>query len=480
MNAQPRRDGDRWVFPDGKTLPVVSGGDGPTDTAVKDKPWTEKLKRAQYIADNPTGPDGSFSDSERVEVEGLLNEAAAMKAASIQKTKDADKDRNLLNALKAFGAEEGQPVTESDAKALNDEALAGALTGASIWGQLRQAEKSLGERFTESAEFKALMDPWKDRDGIIPDGTEVRSRPHFLGGIAKALGQKAALGPTGFPGMVPIDSQGLAFDPVWGRPLTIRDVITVGTTRSDTVDFARQNTMTNAAAPVPTTEVDAPDATPTLAEGYKPQSVFAFQKVTVTVKTIAHWLAATKRSLSDVGQLRTLIDSFLRFGLEEETEDQIVQGDGTGENFAGILTTSGTQAQAYSNSPIETIRKGITKVSLVGRAVATAVALHPLDDEALDLAKDAQQRYYGLGPFGTGPSTIWGRRRIVSEAVPAGTAIAADWRFAVLWDREQASISVSDSHSDFFIRNLVAVLAELRAAFGLIRPAAFVICDLTP
>jgi hypothetical protein len=41
-------------------------------------------------------------------------------------------------------------------------------------------------------------------------------------------------------------------------------------------------------------------------------------------------------------------------------------------------------------------------------------------------------------------------------------------------------ISMTNSHSDFFVRNLIAILAEMRAAFGIIRPAAFVIADLTP
>ena len=38
----------------------------------------------------------------------------------------------------------------------------------------------------------------------------------------------------------------------------------------------------------------------------------------------------------------------------------------------------------------------------------------------------------------------------------------------------------TDSHSDFFVKNLIAILAEMRAAFGVIRPAAFVTIDLTP
>jgi hypothetical protein len=38
---------------------------------------------------------------------------------------------------------------------------------------------------------------------------------------------------------------------------------------------------------------------------------------------------------------------------------------------------------------------------------------------------------------------------------------------------------VSDSHSDFFIRNMVAILAEMRAAFAVLQPNAFVEIDLT-
>jgi HK97 family phage major capsid protein len=69
---------------------------------------------------------------------------------------------------------------------------------------------------------------------------------------------------------------------------------------------------------------------------------------------------------------------------------------------------------------------------------------------------------------------------IESEGMTEGVAVVADWRLAVLWDRMRVMISVSNSHSDFFIRNLVAILAEMRAAFGVLRPAAFVETDLTP
>jgi HK97 family phage major capsid protein len=73
---------------------------------------------------------------------------------------------------------------------------------------------------------------------------------------------------------------------------------------------------------------------------------------------------------------------------------------------------------------------------------------------------------------------LWGVPVVQSFFQPQGTAWLANWRKAVLWDREAATISVSDSHSDFFIRNMVAILAEMRAAFGIIRPSAFVEVDL--
>jgi len=54
-----------------------------------------------------------------------------------------------------------------------------------------------------------------------------------------------------------------------------------------------------------------------------------------------------------------------------------------------------------------------------------------------------------------------------------------NFKTLILWDREQAGVQMTDSHNDFFVRNLVAILAEARAAFGCLRPSAIVEMDLT-
>jgi HK97 family phage major capsid protein len=173
------------------------------------------------------------------------------------------------------------------------------------------------------------------------------------------------------------------------------------------------------------------------------------------------------------------INNFLRYGLDEELEDQMLTGSGSGENFTGILNTSGILTQAYTTDILTTTRKARTKVRVTGRATPTAYVMHPNDWETLDLLQDNEGRYYYGGPSILGTPRLWGLPVVESEGMTEGTSVVADWRRAVLMDREQTQILVSDSHGDFFIRNLVAILAELRAAFFCIRPPAFVSIDLT-
>jgi HK97 family phage major capsid protein len=92
----------------------------------------------------------------------------------------------------------------------------------------------------------------------------------------------------------------------------------------------------------------------------------------------------------------------------------------------------------------------------------TAVVLSPDDYVGVDLLRDGMERYCA-GPFGAGPATLWGLPRAIGYQLAPGEALIGDFRKYTLWDREQASISFSDSHADFFTRNLVAILAEVAA-----------------
>jgi HK97 family phage major capsid protein len=393
-----------------------------------------------------------------------------------------------LNALEAAASEAQHALQEAQVAQSRFGQIATAAREREGWlserqgtppidrGRGRQPHErlSLGQRFATDERFRAWHAERAGLDGIIQDTTKNLQSPGVEFRGFRDLDMQAAL-LTGLDstsaGALIIPDQYPGIAELGRRELGIRDVITVGQTSSDVIEFVRITGETNTAAPVAEATAAAGSS------GVKPESGMTLERVSTNVVTIAHWIPATRRALSDAPQLRTLIDNFLRYGLEYELEDQIVNGTG-GDGFTGILNTSGTQAQAFTTDILTTLRKARTAVRLVGRTRPNGVLMNPADVETLDLLKDAENRFYYGGPIDGGVPRVWRVPIVELEVVPEGTAIMGDFTVCILWDREQGNISVSDSHADFFIRNLIAILAEMRAAFGILRPSAIVEVDL--
>ena len=436
---------------------------------------------------------------EELEAKGLalIAEARDIAAKAEAENRDFNADERTAVKAKIDGAAElkGQIDVLRGDKALGDavDDFAGLFKspGRADAAPDPTGTKSLGERFVTDPTFKAWYANIAPNGGMIGEKQQIGNGPPVtFRGMKDILaggndtGAGAFLTPD-YRGV--LDSTGTLL-----RPLRIRQLVTAGTTGTETVSYTRTTGFTNNAATVPEARGTSAGTASGDVAGTKPESSLEFEQVTENVKTVAHWMPATKRALSDAAQVRTLIDSFLRYGLEEELEDQITTGNGVGENFTGILHTDGHQTLDHSSPALTgaldgaggslagviALRVAKRLVRVNARAVPSAFVLNPADNERIDLTRDDIGNFYFGGPGIMGTETAWGLPRVESEAVPEGTAICADWRWAVLWDREQASIAVSDSHADFFVRNLVAILSELRAAFGILRPAAFVVIDI--
>lgn len=417
------------------------------------------LKAARDIAAKAEAENRDLTEDEVTEAAAHLKAYEAAKA-NFEKGQAAD---DVKAALDAIGFDLGLERTPDQKEK------------AAAFAQQPKL-KSIGQMFIESAEYKGLMSQF--HGGAINEKARVQSAPMGVKSLITGASDTSggAFVNTDFTGILELLGR---------RPLTIRDLVSVRQTESDTVEYVRQTTQMSSAATVPeATSAAAPTApeeggalVPVVGGGYKPEGSLAFEKVTATVKTIAEWVPATKRGLADAKQLRGLIDDELRADLAEEEEDQILNGDGSGENLTGILHTSGIQTQALTTDMLTTIRKAKTKVRTIGRVIPNGIVMNPEDVEALDLSKPASGdgQFYGPGPFANaGIPTVWGLPIVESEAIEQKTALVGNFSKAVIWDREQASITATDSHADFFIRNLVAVLGEQREAFGVTRPKAFV------
>ncbi|MBB6172183.1 HK97 family phage major capsid protein [Nocardiopsis mwathae] len=341
--------------------------------------------------------------------------------------------------------------------------------------------KSLGEHFVDSAEFQEML---ASKSGAH-FGTQQRinSRPVGYKDLLLTGSDRSSAG-----GFVRPDYRGLqlGLDPFM-RPLTMRELVASATTTSDTVEYTYIDAVSlNARFVAESQQVETPkEAGPNT--GVKPLSGFTTRQSSTGVKTIAHWFAMTRRAISDAAQVRTLVDALLRYGLEDEIDRQIISGDDSGsENLRGIANTDGVQVLNVDpgkgdpvRSNIEAIRRAKTMARLGARARANGIVGNPLDLEAMDLIKDNEGRYVLGGPVAAGGTgTLWNLPVVENEAVPQGQLFVGDWQKAILYDREDASITVTDSHADFFVRNMVAILAECRVAFAVIQPSAFVKVEL--
>ena len=420
------------------------------------KELQEQLKKflteARGLCDLVDKETRDFTEDERTKVAGLMEEARKTKT-EIQKFQS---DKAMRKQILDLGAD---------------------LEAISASGEPDQARKgkTLGQRFTEDQAWQAWMKQVAP-GGIIPPGRKGLSSPSVMVKDFGLFRQKeliTGLADNSAGAFVNTDITGI-YEPIGRYPVTMRDLINVRTTTSDTVEYVRQTKQVTEAAPTPESNVKYVIGYPGEIPGTKPQGEVHWEVVHETVKTIAVYVGATKRALADVGQLRGLIDQELRDDLVDELETQLLTGNGVGENFTGLANQPGTLLQAFNTDALVTARQALTTLLVIGRSIPNAFMFHPTDWEAIDLLRDLTGQFYRGSPFGSGPNTLWGVPVVQSFHIAQSAAWLANWRKAVLWDREQATISATDSHEDWFIRNMIAILAEMRAAFGLIRPQAFV------
>lgn len=320
---------------------------------------------------------------------------------------------------------------------------------------------SLGQRFIRSEEVKAVMaegDAWRGRVKLD----------------VKSITSASTSGASGTTGLVVADRQPGIVQVVPNRSLVIRDLLMPGNTASSAIDYVRETGFTNNAA-------IAPEGT------QKPQSDIQFDLQTLPVRTIAHWVQASKQILADAPMLASYVDGRLRYGLEFVEDNQLLNGDGTGTNIKGLMVQSTAYAKpagvtVKDETMIDRLRLAMLQ-AVLAQYPATGHILNPTDWASIELTKDAQSRYVFANPMGlTGPA-LWGLPVAETLAMSAGKFMTGAFRYAAqIFDREDATVIISTEDRDNFVKNMVTILAEERAALAVYRPEALIngsFADLT-
>lgn len=257
------------------------------------------------------------------------------------------------------------------------------------------------------------------------------------------------------------------------RRIWIRDLIPNITITAGSIETLKETLFTNNAGP----QYDTSSPTPGQEGALKNESQLSFELVTATPTTIAHYINASRQVLSDSAQLRGHIDRRLLYGLEIETDEQILSGNGTSGNMSGLKNQDTAFTGASTNQrPMDSIAIAFAQL-IANDYMPSGAIIHPLDWYSTNflLAKDSEGRYL-LGDPGNMPEPqLWGVPVAISSAQTQGEFTVLDGqRAGYLAVREDASIRLSEHHADNFIRNLVTILAELRAILVVEQSAAII------
>lgn len=390
---------------------------------------------------------------------------AAELAIEVKASFEKKHDEVKAIAEKALAeAEKGIPLSTT-AKELADLALLGMNDAKARLDDLEQKaakrgggdlerERSIGEQYVESDEYKAAFANGARQGQNV--GIEVKAITSLTTDANGSAGDAVRPDRIQSPmAMLP------------DRQMTVRNLIAPGQTSSSSIEYVQETGFTNGAGMV--------------AEGtLKPESTLKLDLKNAPVRKIAHWFLASAEILSDAPGLRSMIDHRLRYGLAFVEDVQLLKGDGTGQNLLGIKPQAADYALPAgltgfaAPSMIDKLRIAQLQVALA-LYPADGQVLHPIDWAMIEMMKDGEGRYLIGNPQGRLAPTLWNLPVVPSMAQTVGEFTVGAWKMgAQLFDREQSGVLVSTEDGDNFRRNMVTILAEERLALTTYRPEAFV------
>lgn len=409
----------------------------------------------------------SALEKKQDDLRSFLDHGVRIDGSNIEmKSQDYTKARSLMNEITEI-----KSLLDAGSMVGKDYAAPGSVAMGFSANGGGQESKSIGAMFTESSEFKSLQksgrltmeQPFEvERADIAAEATYGQ----------KDLYSGTLTGSTNTRGFGTVQRDAFVTHPQ--RPVRVRDLFPAASTSANLIDYFRVLTMDNsgrgAAAPV----ADYSSSK----FGLKPKSQLKFESAQASVRTIAHWEAAHRNVLADEPQLRSIIDNELLYGLSLAEDDQILNGDGSGENLRGILNTANVQSYTGKDTDqmSDQLRKSAT-LSILANYPGTGFVLHPFDWEKIELQKaKGDGQYMITSNVAIGATTqVWRQPVVESPAMKEGTWLTGAFGIgAQLYDRAQASVRIAEQHEDFFVRNAVAILCEERLALAVKRPESFV------
>ncbi|OOR83907.1 phage major capsid protein [Moraxella canis] len=209
----------------------------------------------------------------------------------------------------------------------------------------------------------------------------------------------------------------------------------------------------------------------------KPESTLNFKIEELTVSVVAHWVRVTNQLLADMPALVAYIRGRMAYGIRLKLEYLVINGNTT--SFSGLLKEGNSVVLPADTNAIDTVSAAKAK-AFASFVPPDVVILNPEDWSKIERTKGTDGHYIFGSPGATVTPVLWGVRVIQSAGMPAGKYWIGNITMATDgYIRQDVAVELSTEDRDNFVKNLVTIRAEMRAAFGVRMPDACVTGDLT-
>lgn len=374
--------------------------------------------------------------NEMTEMDQDVGRLYAVQKEQLERQEQQDNRQNELQArvleMEQRMVSGGGAAGQSKPGAKRENPVAASLIETGAFDTLRAGQRTSGQHTVTVDLRAALTNPGRGKTG----DTEWNTEPDRLGGI-----------------------QGIA--PV---RLTLLDVLPVQQVFGNTLEYVLLDGYVNGA------DYQAE-------EGDEKAETKLPTKVTrAEVATIAHWLPASKQVLDDNTGLSNQIGQILTISLRQKLEREVLVGAGGEGKIKGLVGLAATYAPTATLAA-DRIGKAITDLNAAGWNT-NVIVLNPADWFSIASTKNDTAEYTLGSPRDPSPASLWGVRVVTNQSMPAGQALLLDTSQTVLLDRQQVTVEASRQDGDNFRRNMVTILAELRAGLAVYATTATRIISL--
>ena len=202
----------------------------------------------------------------------------------------------------------------------------------------------------------------------------------------------------------------------------------------------------------------------------KPQADFDLVEASCEVKKVAAWIKVSKEMVDDISFMRGEINNELIEIVELKLDEQLLSGDGTGDNLQGLLS----YAQAFTPAAqflgaipfandFDVLRVAMAQIAN-GNFDANYIIMNPADVAEMELTKTSTGEYTlpMFVPMADGVTRVKNVPVVANNGVASGDYLIGDFTKSNLRMREDLNIQVGYVNEDF-TNNMMTVLCEARA-----------------